>query len=210
MNEYKILTPKTYNYINKNYSFKEHKIEIDDEYLQIFSICKYGLELVLKDILIKYEYDIENNIIDLDQSNDNNNIYKYFKILNNLFIENIDKEEKLTIKNLIFNKEEINLIEFMNKIYKKILFQPNIDNKIFYSILGRNDIESYIKNGTLILEINLNISYKYTSSLDKAKKMLTNYNYLTNIKNKIIKDIYDKMNLETKIYIKLNNNYKDI
>lgn len=98
----------------------------------------------------------------------------------------------------------------MNKIYKKILFQPNIDNKIFYSILGRNDIESYIKNGTLILEINLNISYKYTSSLDKAKKMLTNYNYLTNIKNKIIKDIYDKMNIETKIYIKLNNNYKDI
>ena len=118
------------------------------------------------------------NTILLDQQNE---IFKYFKILNTMYLENLKQDDYnylLNKKNNNYSLEEDFL--FVEKTYKKVITSK--DDKIKYYKINDYDINlnNCVKNGTLVFVINY--QEDYNTEIRPRKLLIKDFlNYLNEL-----------------------------
>lgn len=113
--------------------------------------------------------------------NQQNEIFKYFKILNTMYLENLKQDDYnylLNKKNNNYSLEEDFL--FVEKTYKKVITSK--DDKIKYYKINDYDINlnNCVKNGTLVFVINY--QEDYNTEIRPRKLLIKDFlNYLNEL-----------------------------
>lgn len=113
--------------------------------------------------------------------NQQNEIFKYFKILNTMHLENLKQDDcnyLLNRKNNNYSLEEDFL--FVERTYKKVITSQ--DNQIKYYKINDYDIDlnNFVKNGTLVFVINY--QEDYNTEIRPRKLLIKDFlNYLNEL-----------------------------
>lgn len=203
--------------INQNIDFEKAKQKeicdnkINDKYLKIYIIYKYGLELYLNKLLDIKKYDLllQNSNLYFDETKEkdfyqyyNTLDTKYFYLRNDLHIERLEQNDIEKILSLDLNNNISDLITLISKTYQKIIKKyENYDDDIYvtYSI---NDSSLDVMNSGIVFGLHYDAYSDIHNLNDKwEENHLKQMSLIYDTIDKMEKEMTDKLKRQVKVLI---------
>lgn len=166
---------------------------------KIYDLYKKGLEIYLDKVIDFSIYDekVKNSNLYFSESNSiNKNLSsKFYGLLNEIYIENLNEDYIKIIENKNIVDEE--LLDIVSKTYKEVLTKKGVKNIMYNPPMPSH----FVLNGSLVLEFVYGKNSAKFREEDYAKLVKLQRDFINKMNNEICLEIETKLNIKCTVFV---------